>query len=1527
MNDLKSKNPDTCEGISIKFVLNGHTVEVENVDPNTLLINYLHANDIGLIGTKLVCGEAGCGACTVMQTKWDIVQQRLIDQPINSCIHPLVACDGMMITTTEGLGNTKTALNPVQFKLAANNGSQCGFCSAGFVMNMQSMLQAKGDALTEKEIESALDGHICRCTGYRPILEGFKQFASDYNPPLNAPEIYVDPEYLPKQGEFEQVSPPLSFLSYMKEPRDISGGDISKEYFRPSNMDQLHDTLRLFVEYSIGMQFMAGNSSIGIYKTRSLYCEASNRYPNVIDLTRVPELTHNLTPTSTASDDLVVGASISLADLSDQLQRRIDDGPEDATRGFRNLLRHIGWVANHQVRQVASLAGNLSMAINSGFLSDMIVVLEAMGAKVAVDDWSLGNGPQTLEPLQLPVDAINGKPSLYTSVTMPATDAKQYIVSHKVRSRPDNSHAIVNNALWVCIQDGHIMDARLVYNGLNCLGADKSVGGNPFFQAVHATMTEDFLRGKPWNQVTLTSALDVLEQEVDLFALPEIHGEVPEIDHTPWSYRKSLAQSLFYKCFLEISQQSGFADIGDTQLSGATGFERGVSSGRQRYYEYPEELPLSAPLVKMSAFEQTCGDAEYVQTLPLPPKTLDAAYVYSTVARGTFGYTICGKKVSEKSALVAHLQETFGSAFAGLVDYENIPQKEANWAGAGGDEPLFVPSQTQELPASVIAKAEQNPSLFHPHEIMSVGAPICLILSKSKIDAQRIADHVRQSNLLQTSLEPILTMKEAVENKNVYTNNPPTNQTMTHINTIVRPGSDLDWLAAPETKLDGKYETISGTHKTGAQNHFYLETISSLAVPGENGAMTLHASTQNLADNQYGAANALGVSANKINVVLTRLGGGFGGKQVRTSFYSSASAVAAVAVDAPVRLILDRNTNQIMSGNRHPFEADYNVAFDKTGKIHGMKVDFRSNGGNSYDMSFSVMDFVQMLAENVYDIKTWQTTGDCFQTNRISSTAFRGFGIIQCMNIIEGIISHVAHASGQSVERVRTINLYTDGKDVGPPYEITKQSLVVFEQCGLYSETQIGLLSKLLGERFNSENTFRTALDETGAALSDAQKLFAIDYATQAHGFTPYMQPLSKFSLDNTYQAMLREPEYDQRVAAVAAFNKTNRWKKRGIFAMPLKYGNAFTGPRGSLNQGGAYVLAYSADGTVLVRHGGVEMGQGLQTQMAQIAAHTLGISMSKIQMGSTTTEVVGDAAPTAASTGSDLNGSAVELACRQLRDRLEAFCATLEQYSFRDIQKNTTPAEQDYKAMVETVVLNWRNRWADVWDMVVALAYDNRLNLAVSARYSLPDYSAVDNAHPYGSPFLYHLYSAAISEVEIDVLTGEWNFIRADIRGDIGKSLNPLLDIGQMEGAFIQGLGYLTTEEMLWQTADQAQIKGVPAGAITTYGTWAYKPPTIHSIPEDFRVGIANQDYARSKGMTDIGAQNPDSGVKSSKGASEFALVLANSAFFAIRNAIQAARADAGDHSWVNIDAPATTARIQQACRVSSDTFSLDNT
>ena len=282
-------------------------------------------------------------------------------------------------------------------------------------------------------------------------------------------------------------------------------------------------------------------------------------------------------------------------------------------------------------------------------------------------------------------------------------------------------------------------------------------------------------------------------------------------------------------------------------------------------------------------------------------------------------------------------------------------------------------------------------------------------------------------------------------------------------------------------------------------------------------------------------------------------------------------------------------------------------------------------------------------------------------------------------------------------------------------------------------------------------------------------------------------------------------------------------------------------------------------------------------------------------------------------------------MACVELRQRLEKLCTDLEQYSYRDIQKNQTPAEASYKAMVETVVRNWRTRWAECWDMVVSLANTNRLNLAASARYAVPDYSAVDNRHPFGSPFLYHLYSAAVSEVEIDVLTGEWNLIRADIRGDIGKSLNPLLGVGQIEGAFIQGLGYLTTEEMLWQTPGQACIEGFAEGALTSYGTWSYKPPTIKSIPEDFRVSIVDNSSTSATGMNHHGPTPSDAGVKASKGASEFALVLANSAFYAIHAAVMAARKDAG-LGWTDLEAPATVARIQVACATNPQEFKLSH-
>ncbi|MBV8547405.1 MAG: 2Fe-2S iron-sulfur cluster binding domain-containing protein, partial [Acidobacteria bacterium] len=164
---------------AIVFYVNGNRVEIGDPDPTTLLIDWLRGDAIGLTGTKLSCGEGGCGACTVMLSRWEPEERRVVETAINSCLRPLCSLDGAMITTTEGIGSTREKLDPVQYAIAANNGSQCGFCTPGFVMNMFTFLR-NNPKPEQQQIEDLFDGHLCRCTGYRPILEGMKSFAVDF---------------------------------------------------------------------------------------------------------------------------------------------------------------------------------------------------------------------------------------------------------------------------------------------------------------------------------------------------------------------------------------------------------------------------------------------------------------------------------------------------------------------------------------------------------------------------------------------------------------------------------------------------------------------------------------------------------------------------------------------------------------------------------------------------------------------------------------------------------------------------------------------------------------------------------------------------------------------------------------------------------------------------------------------------------------------------------------------------------------------------------------------------------------------------------------------------------------------------------------------------------------------------------------------------------------------------------------------------------------------------------------------------
>ncbi|MBR8500718.1 xanthine dehydrogenase molybdopterin binding subunit, partial [Burkholderia cenocepacia] len=380
-------------------------------------------------------------------------------------------------------------------------------------------------------------------------------------------------------------------------------------------------------------------------------------------------------------------------------------------------------------------------------------------------------------------------------------------------------------------------------------------------------------------------------------------------------------------------------------------------------------------------------------------------------------------------------------------------------------------------------------------------------------------------------------------------------------------------------------------------------------------------------------------------------------------------------------------------------------------------------------------------------------------------------------------------------------------------------------------------------------------------------------YGKTERNVTPYGQTVE----DNVLQELLGELEttsdYRARRAGVRAFNARNTVLKKGIALTPVKFGIAFNVTH--FNQAGALVHIYT-DGSVLVNHGGTEMGQGLNTKVAQVVAHELGIRFGRIRVTATDTSKVANTSATAASTGSDLNGKAAQDAARQLRERLAVFAAK----QFGDGKVDAA----DVKFGNDVV---WVGGHGVPFGEVIAKAYLARVQLWSDGFYATPKLYW-DQSKLQGRPFYYYSYGAAVSEVVIDTLTGEMRTLRVDALHDVGASLNPALDIGQVEGAFIQGMGWLTTEELWWNQG----------GKLMTHAPSTYKIPTVNDTPPEFNVRLFQN-------------RNVEDSIHRSKAVGEPPLLLPFSVFFAVRDAVAAV----GDYR-VNppLDAPATGESILRA-------------
>ncbi|QCP50590.1 xanthine dehydrogenase molybdopterin binding subunit [Trinickia violacea] len=356
-------------------------------------------------------------------------------------------------------------------------------------------------------------------------------------------------------------------------------------------------------------------------------------------------------------------------------------------------------------------------------------------------------------------------------------------------------------------------------------------------------------------------------------------------------------------------------------------------------------------------------------------------------------------------------------------------------------------------------------------------------------------------------------------------------------------------------------------------------------------------------------------------------------------------------------------------------------------------------------------------------------------------------------------------------------------------------------------------------------------------------------YGIGERDVTPYGQRVEDNILLPLTEDLLVSSDYRARRAALAAFNAKSPVLKRGIAITPVKFGISFNVP--FLNQAGALVHVYK-DGSVLVNHGGTEMGQGLNTKVAQVVANEFGLALSRVRVSATDTSKVANTSATAASTGSDLNGKAAEAAARTIRERLAALAA-------QQLGGNAEDVRFERGSVIS-------NGGAMPFEQLVNAAYLARIQLWSDGFYATPKVHW-DAKTLTGHPFYYFAYGAAVSEVIVDTLTGEWKLVRADLLHDAGQSINPAIDIGQVEGGFIQGMGWLTTEELWWNRD----------GRLMTHAPSTYKIPAVSDTPAAFNVRLFRNE-------------NAEPTVFRSKAVGEPPLLLPFSVFLAIRDAVAAA-------------------------------------
>lgn len=714
------------------------------------------------------------------------------------------------------------------------------------------------------------------------------------------------------------------------------------------------------------------------------------------------------------------------------------------------------------------------------------------------------------------------------------------------------------------------------------------------------------------------------------------------------------------------------------------------------------------------------GRSTYLDDIPTRKETLHAVLFTSTLAHGTINFI----DISKAKAL---------EGVEAILTYRDIP----GYNQIGGiieDEPLLA-----------------------ENEVDYIGQPIAIIVAQSESIARKACKLITTDY---TELQAIFDPREARQKGELLI--PP--------RTFATGNIDSAW--------DRCAHIFEGKVELGGQEHLYIETQGAYAYPLENGYIKVHSSTQGPTAVQKSISRVLGIPMHSIEVDVVRLGGGFGGKEDQASGFATMAALAAYRLKKPVKLVLSRHDDMVITGKRHPYSADFKIGLDSDYRIIAYRATLFQNGGATADLSPAIMERTLFHSTGSYFIPNTSVTVFSCRTNLPPNTAFRGFGGPQGMFVIEAAIAKAAEELGVKASKIQEINLIREN-----------------------DEFQYG------------------------------------QRAINAHARKCYKLAKSEFNPD------IIEKE-------IEAYNLSHRNTKKGMAIMPLCFGISFTNT--AMNQARALVHIYQ-DGSVSITTGAIEMGQGVNTKLTQIAALTLGINENRIKVHSTNTSRVANTSPTAASTGADLNGNALKIATSALNKRLKEVGGAMLGCSPDEIE------------LANDTVLRNGTPAGITWEELVKTAHLKRVSLTENGHYATP-LIYFDKKGEKGHPFAYHVYGTGIITVTLDCIRGTYTVEEVMLVHDFGKSINPTIDIGQVEGAVVQGIGWLTMEEVAFNSK----------GKLLSDSLSTYKIPDIYFAPKSIRC-IA------------LETMGDDLAVMRSKAIGEPPFMYGIAAFFAIQNAIKA--------------------------------------